>query len=466
MKVMLLSLPGYGESDTGLFPLGIGYLVAVLKQSHEVKAYHYQKIREARKEIPEHIASFKPDLVGFTCNTFNRGFVRETIKLIRTINKNIKIAAGGVHPSFLYQQILRQYDADVVIIGEGEYTLLELCDAAEKNNPLKNIKGIAYKENNEVILNQPRQIVNNLDDLPMPDYSYGQSFMEQSKMGFIITSRGCPVRCTFCSTSSYWGQKIRMNSASRVVDEMEMLISRFKVNKIFFHDDTFNLGSNRVKAICEEIINRGIKADWGCSCRVTNVSEDMIALMVEAGCRHICWGVESGSEEILKKIDKKISLSQIKNAFEISKKFSDVMSTGSFTMVGNPGESNRTIQDTVNLLNIISMTDRPIPSILYVLPGTLLYENLKRDGYIRDEDWLKYDSVPVYTLEKSYWALRRLVKMVSNSGNIISFDPRKHFWNGIFNADAKFGKFKKIIMQPRRYVSIIKRYLPAGHIHF
>ena len=91
MKVMLLSLPGYGESDTGLFPLGIGYLVAVLKQSHEVKAYHYQKIREARKEIPEHIASFKPDLVGFTCNTFNRGFVRETIKLIRTINKNIKI---------------------------------------------------------------------------------------------------------------------------------------------------------------------------------------------------------------------------------------------------------------------------------------------------------------------------------------------------------------------------------------
>lgn len=388
------------------------------------------------------------------------------IKLIRTINKNIKIAAGGVHASFLYQQVLRQYDADVVIIGEGEYTLLELCDAVKKNNPLKNIKGIAYKENNDIILNQPRQIVNNLDDLPLPDYSYGQSFMEQSKMGFIITSRGCPVRCTFCSTSSYWGQKIRMNSASRVVDEMESLISGFKVNKIFFHDDTFNLGSNRVKAICEEIINRGIKVDWGCSCRVTNVSEDMIALMVEAGCRHICWGVESGSEEILKKIDKKISLSQIRNAFEISKKFSGVMSTGSFTMVGNPGESDRTVQDTVNLLNAISMTDRPIPSILYVLPGTLLYENLKRDGYIRDEDWFKYDSVPVYTLEKSYWELRRWVKMVSNSGNIISFDSQKHLWNGIFNTDTKFEKFKKIIMQPRRAVSIMKRYLPAGHIHF
>lgn len=476
MKVMLLSLPGIDESDGNLFPLGIGYLVGSLKRSHEVVAYHFNNIKRAREEIRENMVHSKPDIVGLTCSTFNRGFVREIIKLLKTIDRNIKIVVGGVHASFCYDQILRQYGADVVVIGEGECVLLELCAAVEQNISLKTIKGIAYKENSEVILNPPRNPVNNLDELPMPDYSYAHSFIEQSKMGFIITSRGCPVRCIFCSTSSFWGQKVRMNSVSRVVDEMEILISQFKVKKIFFHDDTFNLGIARVKAICKEIMDRGIKIEWGCSCRVTPVSEEMIACMVEAGCRHICWGIESGSEEILRTINKKISLSQIRNAFESCKKFSDVMSTGAFAMVGNPGESDRTIQDTVSFLNTIPLTDRPSTSTLYILPGTSLYESLKRDGHIRDEDWFKYDSVPRYTLENSRLRLSGWAKLLRNSGKRIPFNPQKHFWYGTLEtSDLKadvmkrnpivlmIKKFKKVVTQPQRIVS---KFLLAGRIRF
>lgn len=475
MNIMLLSLPGFEESDGCLFPLGIGYLVAALQQHHDVEACHYSRMSQARSEVREKLGSFKPQVVALTCSTFNRGFVRDMIGIIRNVDSEIKIVVGGVHASFCYDQVLQQYGADVVVIGEGELTLAELCCVMEKQAPLKTVRGIAYTENGDVVLSPPREIIQNLDDLPMPDYSYARSFIERSGMGFMITSRGCPVRCTFCSTSSYWGQKVRMNSVARVVNEMEMLISLFKVKKIFFHDDTFNLGISRVKDICSEIMRRGIKVEWGCSCRVSPVSEEMIATMVEAGCRHICWGIESGSEEMLKKIDKKITVSQIRNAFELSQKFSDVMSTGAFTMVGNPDETDNTIRETVSFLNSIPITDSPSTSKLYILPGTLLYERLKKEGHIEDMDWCRYDSVPYYTVENSHRKLSGWARMVSESGNRIPFDPGKHFWNMILKtsdvkADAISGsvmiKIIKTLLKPKKVVSIINRFLPAGRIRF
>lgn len=475
MKVMLISLPGLTENDGTLFPLGIGYLVGSLKRRHDVKAHHFNFMSRARKDIPERLRVFKPAIVGLTCSTFNRGFVREMISLIKAEDKDIKIAVGGVHASFCHDQILRQYGADMVVIGEGERVLVELCDALEKKTGLDTVKGLAFRENDKVIVNPPHDTVANLDGLPLPDYSYARSFIGQSKMGFLITSRGCPVRCTFCSTSSFWGQKVRMNSPSRVVDEMEILISQFNVKKIFFHDDTFNLGISRVKAICKEIMDRGIKIDWACSCRVVPVSEEMIAAMVEAGCRHICWGIESGSEEMLKRINKKITLSQIRNAFELSKKFSDVMTTGAFAMVGNPGETEETIRETVNFLNTIPITDSPGTSVLYLLPGTLIYETLKREGRVRDEDWARYDTVPNYTMENSYQTMVRWAKMVSQSGDKIPFDLKKHFWYGTMEtSDLKdtlrdkclFNRVLTLATNPQRVLSIAKRYLPAGRIRF
>lgn len=475
MKVMLLSLPGYQENDGNLFPLGIGYLAGALKQSHEVNAYHFHKIQYAWEEIPGRVDLLKPDIVGLTCSTFNRGNVREMIKFLKTIDNKITIVVGGVHATFCYEQMLTKYGADVVVMGEGEKTIKELCNAIENNLPLDSIKGIAYKEKNNIIVTPPSDPVQNLDDLPIPDYSYAVPYIERSKIGFIITSRGCPVRCTFCSTSSYWGQKVRMYSVKRVVDEMEMIISRYKVKKIFFHDDTFNLGIERVKAICKEIMDRKIKVEWGCSCRVTPVSEEMISCMVEAGCRHICWGIESGSEEMLKKIEKKISLQQIRNAFELSRKFNTVMSTGAFAMVGNPGETGNTINDTVKFLNSIPMTDLPSASILYVLPGTLIYKDLKNKGYIKDEDWYKYDTVPSYTIENSYLTLVKWAKQVRNSALRIPFDPQIHFWYGAMdtsdiNDDSKIDiitkKIGTIITKPQLLVEYFGKLLPAGKIRF
>lgn len=475
MRVLLLSLPGFDENDGNLFPLGIGYLVAALKPFHEVRAYHYNAMRQARQEIRDIINSFRPDVVGLTCSTFNRGFNKEMIRFLRGVRPEIRIVVGGVHASFCYGQILLDYGADVVVIGEGERTFPALCSALEQQTPLNDLPGIAYRHNGEVLVTPPAEIIRDLDHLPIPDFSYARTFIERTGMGFLITSRGCPVRCTFCSTSSFWGQKVRMNSPSRVVDEMESLIAEFGARKIFFHDDTFNLGISRVQEICSEILRRGVKIEWGCSCRVTPVSAEMIAAMVEAGCRHICWGVESGSQVMLQKINKKISLEQIRNAYELSSKFSRVMSTGAFTMVGNPGETDATIRDTIAFLNTIPITDRPSTSKLYILPGTLLHDELKLAGQIKDSDWNEYDTVPYYTVENSYWKLASWARMVSNSGKRVVFDHGKHFWNTILEtSDQKLRGLSnspipviiKTLLTPANSLSLLRKLLPAGKIRF
>jgi radical SAM superfamily enzyme YgiQ (UPF0313 family) len=477
MKVMLLFLPGFIKQPLPeyLYPLGIGYLAASLKDSHDIDAHYFYNEKRARKEIPEKFASFKPDIVTLTCNTYNRGFVRKTIRQLRDIDGSVKIIVGGVHASFCYEQILRRYGADVVVIGEGELVMQELCTAMERNAPLSSVNGIAFMENNGVVCNPPQNPIADLDDLPMPDHSYARSLMERSGMGLVITSRGCPLKCRFCATSSFWGQSVRTNTVPRVVDEMEMLISRYNVNKIFFHDDTFNLGISRVKALCKEIMDRGIKVEWACQCRVTPVSEEMIAAMVEAGCRHLAWGVESGSEEILSQIDKGTTLAQIRNAFELSARFSDVLATCALVMVGNPGESEKTIQETLDFLNTLPMTDPPYTSILRIYPGTLLYESIKANGYMREEDWYRYDTVPFYTLENSLRTQVRWTEMIVRSGNITPFAPQKRFFHSAqetaaLKIDTKLNAAIKrlvgIVTRPEMFMHRVRMSLPAGRIRF
>lgn len=484
MKVLLLSLPGIAENDGNLFPLGVGYLAAALKSSHEVRAFHYMHMSEAENDLPLVLGSFMPDVVGFTCTSFNRGNVRKMILLLKGLSPDIKVIVGGVHASFCAEQVLRNYKADIVVIGEGEKTLCELCDAIANGNSLHAISGIAFMDNGSFVKTTMRMMLSELNELLIPDFSFAETLMTRSGMGFVITSRGCPAHCSFCSTSSYWGQKVRMYSPTRVVDEMEVLINRFAIKKIFFHDDTFNLGIQRVIEICQIIRERGIKIEWGCSCRVVPVTENMVSEMVSAGCKHICWGVESGSASILKSIGKKITLDQIKTAFEISAKFSDILSSGCFVMVGNPGETEETINETVDFLNTLPMTDAPSTSILYILPGTPIYENLSLSGKIKSDDWARYDSVPYYTLENSYSTLTRWQGIVTAAGKRLPFDRKKHFWHGelipaetsvspvksftpnksIFRRIA--GKSYRMLKKPLIIINHYKLQRPTRHIEF
>jgi radical SAM superfamily enzyme YgiQ (UPF0313 family)/ADP-heptose:LPS heptosyltransferase/predicted O-methyltransferase YrrM/Flp pilus assembly protein TadD len=434
-KVMLISLPGLCTGDEPLFPLGIGYVVSALKADRDVMAVHYQRFEHAQAQMHEWLAYFRPDIVGLTCTTFNRGAVRKTVEWIRSTFPAIRIVLGGVHASYTVEQALNCYGADYVVIGEGEETFRELCSAIDGKMPVENVKGIAFRQDNQVILTPRRPVIAQLDDLPIPDFSFVEHLIKSSGMGFVITSRGCPVRCSFCATSSYWGQKIRMNSPERIVTEMELLVSKYGVRKIFFHDDTFNISLPRVARICSEIRARKLSVDWGVSCRVHPVSQEVVDLMVDTGCRHICWGIESGSPEMLSRIGKKITRNQIKQAYEACRKHLGLISVGAFTMVGNPGETDETIRETVAFLNTLPMTDSPSTSILYVLPGTALYQSMKEKYPELDNYWVATDDVPSYTVEQPSEMLSHWANMVSRSGHMVPLDRKGHFWNNILFGD-------------------------------
>lgn len=428
-KILLVYLPGYEIGYGPIFPLGIGYLFSAIEQDRPVKAVHYQLMEHAEQQMPEIIASFKPDIIGLTCSTFNRGNVRKMCFWIKNHHPNIKIILGGVHVTYLVEQALRTYGADYVVLREGENTIKELCNAIDSNSVTEDIKGIAFLQGSHVVTTELREVVQKLDDIETPNFSYAGDIMRSSGLGFVFTSRGCPAHCTFCSTSSYWG-KVRVHSVKRIVDEMEIMLKEYGVKKLLFHDDTFNLSTKRVDDICNEILVRNLDVTWAASCRVNPVSQEMVDKMVEAGCRHICWGVESGSAEILEQINKKITQEQITQAFECCRKHIGTISVGVFSMVGNSGESERTIKESVAFLNTLPMTDSPSPAVLYVLPGTTIYEDIKRKNPKVDDFWISCDGImrpkEYNSVQLQQWAVR-----VGQSGNRIPFDRNNHFFNNI-----------------------------------
>ncbi len=473
MRILLLSLPSLYE-DQPFYPLGIGYLMGSLRGQQEAQALHLASMLDARAQITARLQTFQPQVVALTCTTFNRVTVARAIRWVRAFDRSIRIVVGGVHATYCADQVLSTYGADVVVIGEGEITLPELLRTMESGAHLHDVSGIAFLDGTgNVVRTPPRPPIAILDDLPSPDYEYAAASIRSFGIGFLITTRGCPVRCEFCSTSSYWGQQVRMHSAERVVDEMQKLQARFGVSRLFFHDDTFNVGIKRVNEICAAIQARGLKIEWGCQCRVTPVSEAMLANMVAAGCRHICWGIESGSPRMLTAIHKKITVEQVRQAFELCRPYQDRLSTGAFVMVGNPGENDESIRETTELLSTLPLTDPIGTSILYVLPGTLLFERAKQAGQICDADWLRYDTVPVYTMENSYWKLLRWTKLINRSIHQIPFDPKRHLWRRETPSDASTTRDGTITLRLRykwqqacRVAKGISKLLPRGRIRF
>ena len=296
-KVFLVSPPAWSE---GKFypPLGIGYLLSAIRPDHECIAVHYQTYHRMRRDLPVKIQAFAPDVVGITCHSFNRANVRKAIRLIRELPTKPLLVVGGIHATYCYPEVLSIYGADVVVIGEGEQTFRELLSVVDSGGDLSAVRGIAFRRSRQIIRTPDREPCRTLDEFPIPDLGYFGKLFQESGIGYVITSRGCPGKCIYCSTGSYWGQHVRMNSPHRVVDEIEALVKRYGVKRISFLDDAFNLGESRVQEICSEIRKRSLAIKWDCTCRVRPVSESMLQSMVESGCDHICWGVETGSPQL------------------------------------------------------------------------------------------------------------------------------------------------------------------------
>lgn len=462
MKIALV-YPPCAERKLKGYPLGIAYLSAFLKRAHEVNIFNYngKDFKQSLRDFFKAMAYIKPDVLGISFNSFNRWGACQILKNIRKISKDTIVVLGGVHPSTLYDQIFEYfYDClDFIIKSEGEVSFYQLCNALEKRSDYKGISGLVYKdEKGGFIANSVSGIIENLDELPVPDFSYAAEEIKRKEIAYLITSRGCPVNCIFCSTSSFWGQKVRMHSPERVGREVEYVKS-LGAKRLFFHDDTFNLGIDRTIKIAD--ILKKLQVDYVIQCRVRPVNEEMIGKLAGSGCKHISWGVESLSDTILKKISKKITKEEVKYAFDICSNYTGSLTTSAYCCVGIPGETEETINETVAYMNKhIKSTHGPQASMLYILPGTQLYYELVKKGQFKESIWVKSDSVYYYTQEHSIRELNRWRKKVNRSGIRIPFST-KYFWDCVpgDTENKKQGinkKADKLRKKIKRYYNLIR----------
>ncbi len=430
MKTLLLNHPfpdddqnKSGRSLVRMYapPLGPAYIGGMLK-AHGFDVLNVDATQFSWEEIRELLRKEAPDIVGISAMTIGRKYAFETVKVVKECLPEAKVIMGGVHSSYRYEAILKLYPVDVVVLGEGEVTTLELVKAWDKKQDLASVKGIAYKDKEgKVLVTPPRDFVKNIDELPFPNYegynwdiypdaSIGILNTEENKQyshlpySLMLTSRGCPLGCQFCSSTKFWGKKFRLRTPENVLDELEILYKEFGRRFINFADDSFSVNEQRVIEICKGIVKRKLDIKFKCSTRVDFVSDEMAMWLKKAGCLSVSLGVESGSQKILNTIHKRINIDDIVTTFKLLS--SKGLNPGALIMVGNPGESDETIQDTINLLNRLGAYNCSA-SIAMVFPGTDLFALSKEKGLLEDDYFEKYDDVPLYTAEQSMATLMK-----------------------------------------------------------
>jgi len=286
-------------------------------------------------------------------------------------------------------------EVDIVVREEGEQTMLELVKVLERSssNGLKRVLGITYREGSNIRSNPPRPPILNMDTLPFPafhllpmgKYRLHPPFGRQTPAMPIITSRGCPFRCIFCSKAVF-GKKYRSNSPAYIVDEIRFLKEKFGVKEIKFYDDVFTLDRKRVVAICTQLKEWGIDIPWSCETRVNLVDDELLRVMKDAGCYMIEYGVESGNQEILNYLKKGITLEKTIEAFKLTHEAG--IETVAYFMLGSPQETSKTIQETIEFAKKID-PDFVQFSITTPYPGTELYSLAVEEGYV-PEKWEEY----------------------------------------------------------------------------
>lgn len=292
-----------------------------------------------------------------------------------------------MHPTILPDEAVKNRDVDIVVRGEGEYTFLELIKNLES---LDKVLGITYKENGEVIHNQNRALIENVDELPFPARHL---ILEKENclpeaFGNIFASRGCPYNCIFCASHKVWTKKVRYRSPQNVADEIKEIKKTFKTNQFRFEDDSFTLNKKLVEGVCDLLIKEKLNIKWTTETRADLVTDDLIKKMKSAGCEDITIGVESGDEATLKRIKKGITIEQIRNANRILKE--NKMGFSAFFIIGFPWETKREIDKTVSLMKELDPRVAGF-SVATPYPGTELYEIYKSEGLIPEKiDWSRF----------------------------------------------------------------------------
>ena len=435
MKVMLISPPNIlkgnikeeSSFENRITPLDLAIIGAVLEKKHHVEILDALALGLNKEDILKNIDKFNPDLICLTA--FDRcrwgvDVANELSKYIEHRDKKLGLI-WSYKPEFMIPLMENNKNIDFSIYGDPEYTLLELAD----KNSFKDIKGVIYREGENIIKNNPRELIKDLDILPFPARhllklnAYKRlphELMKEPNFDMLV-SRGCPYNCIFCLLKIVGGKIWRTRSPNKVIEEIKMLKEQ-GARQIHFQDLTFTLNRNWTIELCDLLIKENLGLVWTCQTRVDKVDSDLLNLMKKAGCRSILYGIESLDQEALDKIKKDVRESDMRKAIILTKK--QGIESRCSLMIGLPGETKKSVFKTIDLLIKLN------PSFIQVhttmaFPGTELYEDNSEYGKIIEDTTIKkYDLSGHLFIPKAYKNKEEILEIQKAAYKKFYFRPK------------------------------------------
>ncbi|MGB5531203.1 MAG: radical SAM protein [Ignavibacteriaceae bacterium] len=422
-------------------PLGILYISAFLKQ-RGVENKIFDTTFSSKNKLKKYLVEEKPAYIAIYVNLMTKLNVLEIIRHIKSTDelKNTKIILGGSEVRYNATDLL-EHGADFVVIGEGEETTFELLNKLENENgyDLKNIRGIGFKdEDGKIILTEDRALISNIDTLPIPNRSgidiskYQEAWKMHHKLDAISVStmRGCPYTCRWCSRAVY-GLTYRRRSPIKVVEELSLIKEEYNPDSIWFVDDVFTISHKWLSGFSEELKKNNLKIKYECITRADRMNEDVIRTMKESGCFRVWIGAESGSQRVIDAMDRRVKVEQVREMIPLAKKLG--IETGTFIMLGYPGETEKDIEETIVHLKK-SNPDHFTITVAYPIKGTEFFEEIEANqvNAFSWENQTERDRDFTRTYPRKYYnfAVRRVVNEVkyfqkANNG-IINTEAIKH----------------------------------------
>lgn len=387
-------------------PLGLLYLAGYLEQytSHQIEVIDTQVEEMSYEGLEAKVREKMPDIVGITAMTFTLIDVLKTAKVVKNISKDIRVILGGPHVYIYPTETISFSEVDFLVLGEGEVTFAELVDNINDVEKLEKIQGLVFKSSSKIINTGMRDFITNLDEIPhparhlVPYKKYSSLIAKRQPITTMITSRGCPYNCSFCARP-HLGKRFRTRSAKNVVDEMQECV-KLGINEFLIYDDTFSIDRQRVLDVCDEIMAKRLDIGWDIRARVDTVDEEMLKKLKQANCERIHYGVETGTEKILKVLRKGITLEQVEHAFKLTKKSG--ISTLAYFMIGSPTETKEDIRQTLKFAKKLN-PDFVHITITTPFPATAIYQKGLEDGIIKTDFWRDFALNPTPDFQPEYF---------------------------------------------------------------
>ncbi len=413
------------------FQTGLAYIAAVARRENfRVKILDMGVTILKDEELKKYLQTEKPKIVGLTATTIAISDAARIAGIVKKTLPDTLTVIGGPHISCTPEATIKRYlEFDVGVIGEGEITMLDLLNLP---NPSKSnfigIDGLIWNDNDSISYSKPRTLIKDLDWLPLPavdlfpdlktSYIPPYFSVKRTPAVTVMTTRGCPGQCTFC-TNAIHGRTIRQYSLDYLFEYTYLLTKKYGIKEFQINDDTFTVDRKRVIEFCKRLLDEKIDLTWTCLSRVNGVTPEMLVLMKKAGCWQICYGIESGDQEMLNSLMKRIKLEQVHKTTEMTKQAS--ISMKGYFMMGLPGETRESLKKTVDLALELPLDDIAL-TIFTPYPGSPAYKDIQKYGTFI-EDWDAMTTLNASFVAKGF-TREELIKINQATYRKFYFRPR------------------------------------------